>query len=134
MNCRALLVFLMAVSASAALAKPNKAKVEQSDSGGHDGIWSFETTTVSGSCPGLAPSNVTIQGGSVISANSGSVSPWGYVEGDGTFVARFTDQSGHVSRASGTLQGVSGSGAWSSSTDLCGGAWRATRTSSRAAQ
>ena len=63
----------------------------------------------------------------MISANSGASSPWGYVESDGTFAAKFTDPNGHISRATGHLAGTSGAGAWSSGTDYCGGAWRAHR-------
>ncbi len=99
-----------------------------------DGVWTFASTTTSGSCPGLVPASVTIQAGHVIEANGGALSPWGYVESDGTFVARFTDANGHVSRASGTLRGAAGTGAWSSGTDFCGGAWRAQRGSGHAAR
>ena len=118
------------------MAKSSKTQVEREGAGAasYDGAWIFEATTASGDCPSLAPSSVTIQGGRVVSANNGAMTPWGYVEGDGTFVARFTDQNGRISRASGTLRGASGSGAWSSSTNLCGGAWRASRASERAEQ
>ena len=56
--------------------------------GGYDGAWSFESTTTAGNCPTLVPVNVVVQGGRVISANSGASSPWGYVESDGTFAAK----------------------------------------------
>jgi len=46
-------------------------------------------------------------------ADCGTSQPWGYVEGNGAFVARFTDANGHVSRAVGKLNGSSGKGAWS---------------------
>ncbi len=95
--------------------------------GGYDGSWAFESTTTSGNCPTLTPINVVVQAGRVVSANNGTSTPWGYVEPDGTFVARFTDANGHVSRASGRLNGASGTGAWSSGSDFCGGAWRARR-------
>jgi hypothetical protein len=95
-------------------------------SGAFDGVWTFSSTTTAGDCPSLAPGSVTVKGGLVIAANGGSAEPWGYVEGDGTIVARFTI-AGHISRANGALRGESGSGAWSSSTDFCGGAWRAQR-------
>ena len=51
-----------------------------------------------------------------------------YVEGNGAFVAGFTDANGHVSRAVGKLSGSSGKGAWSSSSDYCGGRWTASRS------
>jgi hypothetical protein len=50
------------------------------------------------------------------------------VEGNGAFVAGFTDANGHVSRAVGKLSGSSGKGAWSSSSDYCGGRWTASRS------
>jgi len=92
----------------------------------YDGVWSFSSTTTSGSCPSLAPADVTIEDGHVVAANGGGAEPWGYVESDGVFVARFT-RGDHVSRANGSLKGDAGSGAWSSSSDLCGGVWRAQR-------
>lgn len=95
--------------------------------GGYDGSWTFEATTTSGNCPTVTPISVVVQAGHVVSANNGASTPWGYVEPDGTFVARFTDVNGHVARASGRLNAASGTGAWSSSTDFCGGAWRARR-------
>jgi hypothetical protein len=95
---------------------------------GADGLWRFESTTTSGSCPSLEPRDVTIQGGHIVAANGGASQPWGYVESDGTFVARFTDASGsHVSRAVGSLKGGAGKGAWSSASDYCGGNWRAVK-------
>ena len=56
----------------------------------------------------------------------GGTAHWGYVDTDGTIMTRFTAQ-GHVARAHGQLRGNSGQGAWSSSTDMCGGTWRAQR-------
>ena len=117
-------LFFGAACALAASAAP--AQEPGLGGGRHDGVWAFSSTTTSGSCPSIAPADVTIQGGHVVSANGGGAEPWGYVESDGTFVARFTT-GGHVSRANGSLRGDAGSGAWSSSTDLCGGAWRAQR-------
>jgi hypothetical protein len=126
MKVRTLLLSAAMAAAGAAEAQPAKTSVESSASG-YDGAWSFESTTTSGSCPTLVPINVVLEGGRVISANSGASTPWGYAEGDGTFVARFTDAQGHVSRASGHFAGTSGTGAWSSGSDYCGGAWRAHR-------
>ncbi len=122
------LLLAAAMAAGAAQAQPAKTGVEQSALGaGYDGAWSFESTTTAGNCPTLVPVNVVVQGGRVTSANSGASSPWGYVQGDGTFAAKFTDPNGHVSRATGHLAGTSGAGAWSSGSDYCGGAWRARR-------
>jgi len=102
---------------------------DDSSSGGrNDGVWTFQSTTTAGNCPALTPRDVTIQGGHVVSANGGASQPWGYVEGNGTFVARFTDPNGHVSRAVGKLSGSSGKGAWSSGSDYCGGRWTASRS------
>jgi hypothetical protein len=99
-----------------------------SSGGRNDGVWNFLSTTTAGNCPALAPRDVTIQGGHVISANGGASQPWGYVEGNGTFVARFTKANGHVSRAVGKLNGSSGKGAWFSGSDYCGGRWTASRS------
>ncbi len=131
MKVRTLLLVAAMAAASAAEAQPDKTGVEPSALGaGNDGAWSFETTTTAGNCPALVPVIVVVQGGRVISANSGASSPWGYVEGDGTFAAKFTDANGHASRASGHFAGTSGAGAWSSGSDYCGGAWRAHRGAS----
>ncbi len=122
------LLLAAAMAAGAAQAQPARTGVEPSALGaGYDGAWSFESTTTAGNCPTLVPVNVVVQGGRVTSANSGASSPWGYVQGDGTFAAKFTDPNGHVSRATGHLAGTSGAGAWSSGSDYCGGAWRARR-------
>jgi hypothetical protein len=128
MKVRTLLLAAAMAVAGAAEAQPAKTSVEPSALGtGYDGAWSFESTTTAGNCPTLVPVNVVVQGGRVISANSGASTAWGYVESDGTFAAKFTDANGHVSRATGHLAGTSGAGAWSSGSDYCGGAWRAHR-------
>ena len=128
MKARILLLAAAMAATGAARAQPGKTSAEPSALGtGYDGAWSFESTTTAGNCPTLVPANVVLRGGRVISANSGASSPWGYVESDGTFAAKFTDANGHVSRATGHLAGTSGSGAWSSGSDYCGGAWRAHR-------
>jgi hypothetical protein len=128
---RALLVVAALGGAAASEAAP-RSVAESSSEGGvaagvADGVWLFESTTTAGDCPSLALRGVTIENGRVVAVNGGAASPWGYVESDGTFVARFADPNGHVARAVGSLHGESGKGAWSSSTDLCGGAWRASR-------
>ena len=94
--------------------------------GGYDGAWTFESTTTAGNCPTLVPVDVVVQGGRVVSANSGASSPWGYVETDGTFVANSPTRTA-MSRAPPAGSRTSGTGAWSSGTDYCGGAWRAHR-------
>ncbi len=128
MKVRTLLLAAAMAAAGAAEAQPAKPSDEPSALGtGYDGAWSFESTTTAGNCPTLVPVNVVVERGRVISANSGASTPWGYVESDGTFAAKFTDANGHVSRATGHLAGTSGAGAWSSGSDYCGGAWRAHR-------
>jgi len=121
---------LIAVAlAGPALAQANKTRVERSpvaSAAGYDGGWTFEATTTVGNCPAMVPNSVTIRDHRVAGAG-GSSAPWGYAESDGTIVARFTDQSGRVARANGRLRTADGSGAWSSSTDMCGGTWRAYR-------
>ncbi|MGA8172692.1 MAG: hypothetical protein WB816_17915 [Methylocystis sp.] len=120
------------LAAGAAWAQPGKIKAAGDEApgiagAGYDGVWNFESTTTAGNCPTLVPVSVVVEKGLVVSANNGASTPWGYVETDGTFVARFTDANGHVSRANGRFAGGGGSGAWSSGTDYCGGAWRAHR-------
>jgi hypothetical protein len=140
MNPRFLIVVAAALAAGGtlageALAKSSKTRTERTPSAttpiqGFDGAWTFEATTTVGACPALVPSAVIIRDNRIAGAAgaAGSDAHWGYVEGDGTFVARFTDQGGHMARANGQLRDGAGSGAWSSSTDLCGGAWRAVRS------
>jgi len=122
------LAALVLGAASPSLARRSSNQGDASSGGRNDGVWTFQSTTTAGNCPGLTPRDVTIQGGHVVSANGGSSQPWGYVEGNGTFVARFTDSNGHVSRAVGKLSGSSGKGAWSSGSDYCGGRWTASRS------
>jgi len=133
MNIRAFVLISAALVAAPGHAEPRRATDEEPapsiGARSADGLWSFEASTSSGNCPALVPRDVTIQGGLVVSANGGASQPWGYVESDGTFVARFTDSGGdHVSRAVGALKGGVGKGAWSSGTDYCGGNWRAVKS------
>ena len=126
---RRFLILVLPVIASAAAAQPSHAPAaSDSPLGGvrFDGAWAFSSTTSSGNCPSLAPTDVIVQGGHVVAVNGGAAEPWGYVESDGTIVVRLT-VNGHIARANGALRGDSGTGAWSSSTDLCGGNWRAQR-------
>jgi hypothetical protein len=124
----AALVFCIASPSLARRASQQGGGDDGPSGGRNDGVWTFQSTTTAGNCPQLTPRDVTIQGGHVVSANGGTSQPWGYVEGNGTFVARFTDANGHVSRAVGKLSGSSGKGAWSSSSDYCGGRWTASRS------
>lgn len=134
MNIRAFMAISAALMAAPGHAEPRHAAAEEQAPAsiggrGADGLWTFESDTSSGNCPALVPRDVTIKGGLVVGANGGASQPWGYVESDGTFVARFTDSGGgHVSRAVGALKGGSGKGAWSSGTDYCGGNWRAVKS------
>jgi hypothetical protein len=127
-----------AVMTAPAAAQPNKTRVARATTNeiaSYDGPWSIEAATTVGNCPALVPASLTIRDNRVASAAGVSADPWGYVENDGTFVARFTDSGGHLARANGRLSGAGGSGAWSSSTDMCGGTWRARRASAdRASQ
>ncbi len=119
---------LVLLAAGPALARRSSQSGDGPSGGRADGLWTFNSSTTAGNCPQLEPRDVTIQGGRVVSANGGASQPWGYVEGNGTFVARFTDANGHVSRAVGRLAGSSGKGAWSSGSDYCGGRWTASRS------
>jgi hypothetical protein len=104
------------------------------EAGRYDGAWIFEARATVGACPGLLPDAIAIRGDLLDGTHTGAaalaagkMAHWGYVESDGAIMTRFTTQGGHVARAHGQLRGNSGSGAWSSSTDKCGGAWRAQR-------
>ncbi len=90
-----------------------------------NGAWTIEATTSVGDCPALIPSALTIDDKRITSAFGASVSTWGYVDEDGNIVARFTGEGEHVARLHGMLKAGKGAGAWSSSTDMCGGVWRA---------
>lgn len=90
-----------------------------------NGSWTVESTTSVGSCPSLIPSTLEIADGKIAAANGAQVQSWGYVDETGNIVARFTGAGEHVARFHGTLKGGKGSGAWSSSTDMCGGTWKA---------
>jgi hypothetical protein len=101
--------------------------------GDANGAWALESSTTVGNCPGLIPSSVQIVDGKIVATSEMAVAAWGYVDDAGTIVARFTaggeqGQGERVARIHGTLRSGKGSGAWSSSTDMCGGTWRAART------
>ena len=90
-----------------------------------NGTWTVEASTTVGSCPSLIPSSLTLADNKIASGGGANVQVWGYLEEEGNIVARFTGEGEHVARFHGTLKGGKGSGAWSSSTDMCGGNWRA---------
>jgi hypothetical protein len=89
-----------------------------------DGAWTIEATTSVGACPALIPTALTIADNKLERAEGAEVTTWGYVDDSGNIVARFTGEGGRVARFHGLLKGGKGSGAWSSSTDMCGGTWR----------
>jgi hypothetical protein len=90
-----------------------------------NGSWTVEASTTVGSCPSLIPSSLTLADNKIASGGGANVQVWGYLDEEGNIVARFTGEGEHVARFHGTLKGGKGSGAWSSSTDMCGGNWRA---------
>ncbi|CAN2535511.1 hypothetical+protein [Methylocapsa aurea] len=122
------------ISIGAAQAAQREATGAAPEAGRYDGGWVFEPRTTVGSCPGLLPEQIEIRGDLLVGTQAGAaalaagrMAHWGYVEGDGAIMTRFTSQGGHVARAHGNLRGNAGQGAWSSSTDKCGGTWRAHR-------
>ncbi|MBM3550421.1 MAG: hypothetical protein FJX45_01395 [Alphaproteobacteria bacterium] len=106
-------------------AKPENEQTLSGPVSDTNGRWSIEAATTVGECQLLIPPSVDIIDNK-IAAPSGAA--WGYVDEGGTIVARFTGQGERVARFHGTLRNGKGAGAWSSSTDLCGGTWRATRS------
>lgn len=133
MNGLRFFIFLAGVTmwASAGFAAQRAAPGAESEAGRFDGSWTIEAKITVGSCPALIPDAIEVKGDLLddvghTPASSAPTTRWGYVESDGTIVARFTTQ-GRVARAHGQLRGNAGSGAWSSSTDMCGGVWKARR-------
>jgi hypothetical protein len=121
------------LAASGALAKSHKrhaherksaAAPVESTTRNPNGSWTIDVATSVGNCPALVPTGLTIADNKITSVSGAGVAPWGYVDEDGNIVARFTDEGGRVARFHGTVKGGRGSGAWSSSTDMCGGTWR----------
>ena len=128
----AVAVLLMVLAATDASAKSGKrSKAAASAPAGTiqnaDGAWRIESTTTVGTCGGLIPGVLTIVDRKIAGATGTSATSWGYVDEAGQIVARFTGSDGRVVRLHGRLSGEAGSGAWSSSTDMCGGVWRAAR-------
>ncbi|MBG0795296.1 hypothetical protein IYY11_18240 [Methylocystis sp. H62] len=131
----ALAVCLAAAGASAKQPRSQKANNEQALSGrvgDPNGRWNIEATTTVGECRSLIPPSFDIVGNKIAAAPGPAASIWGYVDDKGTIVARFTGDGERVVRFHGTLRGGMGSGPWSSSTDLCGGTWRASRSAAAA--
>ena len=128
----ALVVLAVMMTATGAVAKTHKhAKTSAapiaSAPQNPDGEWRIDSTTTVGACDGLIPTGLSIAEGKIANASGASVTSWGYVDEAGQIVARFTGSGDRVARFHGQLRGSAGSGAWSSSTDMCGGTWRATR-------
>ncbi|TDX62202.1 hypothetical protein EDE12_111109 [Methylosinus sp. sav-2] len=127
-------VFASMMAVGAAQAAPRESASAAPEASRYDGGWVFEARTTVGSCPGLLPDSIEIRGDLLVGTQAGAaalaagrMAHWGYVESDGAIMTRFTTQGGHVARAHGNLRGNTGQGAWSSSTDKCGGTWRAHR-------
>jgi hypothetical protein len=90
-----------------------------------NGVWNIQSATTVGDCPALIPTSLTLADNKIASAGGAQLQAWGYLDESGNIVARFTGAGEHVARFHGTLKGGRGEGAWSSSTDMCGGTWRA---------
>ncbi|WP_457795581.1 hypothetical protein [Methylocystis sp. S23] len=126
------IAILASFAASGALAKVGHARQAQpkeaesaAPARDPNGAWAVEATTSVGNCPSLIPTTLQIADNKISSAEGASVESWGYVDDGGNIVARFTGAGEHIARFHGTLKGGKGSGAWSSSTDMCGGTWKA---------
>ncbi len=113
---------LALVCIGAALAAPAVAFPSQ-----FDGDWQVEARTTVGQCAPDVSGTVRIDGGRVVASSAQGVDVWGYLEDSGNISTRFTAGQ-KMARANGRLKGVSGSGAWSSNTDYCGGVWKAQKT------
>ncbi|MEF3366469.1 hypothetical protein V3H18_07975 [Methylocystis sp. 9N] len=136
-----LLMLAICVAAGGANAKqPSKTKPkpgsEQAASmpGDPNGSWTVEATTTVGECPTLIPPSLEIADNRIAPTQGAQLSSWGYVDQEGSIVARFTGSGERVVRLHGTMRGGQASGAWSSSTDMCGGVWRASRSREAAVQ
>jgi hypothetical protein len=90
----------------------------------HDGHWRVELETTVGNCQKSAVAVIAVKASRVSSIDTSGVEPWGYIDGDNTFVGHFHSGS-HVLRANGDVKGAAASGPWSSQTDFCGGRWTA---------
>lgn len=119
------------LAASGAFAKPHKHRkhaatkpVAEAAPRDPNGVWNIESTTSVGNCASLIPNALTIADNKLTEGPAANVTVWGYVDERGSIVARFTGEGEHVARFHGVLKGGKGSGAWSSSTDMCGGSWR----------
>lgn len=130
-----LIAVMAALTASGAIAKTHKSRkavatapaAETAAPRDVNGAWAIDWATTVGNCPTLIPSELTISERKIADAAGADVASWGYVDEEGNIVARFTTKTGgeHVARFHGALKAGKGSGAWSSSTDMCGGTWRA---------
>ena len=131
------IAIMAALAASGSIAKPHKrhdktaaekpAAKPAAAARDVNGAWTIEAATTVGNCPPFIPSTLTIEDNKIAGASGAEVATWGYVDEDGNIVGRFTakGEGDHVARFHGALKAGKGSGAWSSSTDMCGGTWRA---------
>lgn len=117
------LLSLIVVGASVAASK----STEPAGPGKANGVWSVQAITSVGACSNLIPDSLVIVDNKISETTGTNVSVWGYIDETGAITARFTSSDEHVVRFHGRFRGSNGAGAWSSSTDLCGGSWRAVR-------
>jgi len=117
------LLSLIVVGTSVAASK----STEPAGPGKANGVWSVQAITSVGACSNLIPDSLVIVDNKITETTGANVSVWGYVDETGAITARFTSSDEHVARFHGRFKGSNGAGAWSSSTDLCGGSWRAVR-------
>ena len=89
-----------------------------------DGDWQVEARTTVGNCAPDVSGAVRIEGGRVVASSAAGVEVWGYLDDNGAISTRFTAGQ-KMARGNGKLKGLTGSGAWSSNTDYCGGTWTA---------
>lgn len=91
---------------------------------GYDGRWRVEFDTQVGACERSFGWPLEIVNGSVVPKDGVDAS--GFIAREG--LASLTIRRGQdIFRAQGRVKGQTGSGAWSSSTALCGGRWKLIR-------
>ena len=97
----------------------------QARAAGYDGKWVVEFDTQVGSCEHSFAWPLDIVGGRVAGAE-GATEASGFIAPDG-LTSLNIKRGADIFRAQGSVKGAAGSGAWSSSTALCGGRWKLIR-------
>jgi hypothetical protein len=122
-------LFTAALATACLIAPPASNAAQKSPAAGpksHDGVYVVEVQTRQGSCDRAYRWTISVAGGRVSAPRDAMMQALGQISPKGSVSLTFRRDQ-HVARASGRVDGRSGSGTWVSPTLQCAGSWRAAR-------